>query len=68
MKIAQKAAGFEEKNIKAVKEERLMSTISPQMHIVHFDHSKYESIQYAAPERDGLAVLGVFFEVLNQYA
>lgn len=33
------------------------------MHIVHFNSDKYSSISMAVDKSDGLAVLGVLFEV-----
>ena len=34
-----------------------------QLHLVHWNRSKYDSPNVAAGEPDGLAVLGIFLEV-----
>ena len=38
-----------------------------QLHLVHWNRSKYDSPNVAAGEPDGLAVLGIFLEVRFGY-
>lgn len=50
----------------AVGSEHLVDgqAFSGELHIVHWNSSKYKSFQEAAGHPDGLAVLGVFLKVI----